>query len=315
MLSVIVGWSYISVGTVGILANILVTYLFLSDKTMRQNITYIFMTNLAIADTIVLSSIAFYAGIKSLVVINLEYLDRFMAWVVAVGWYPGCIFFSVIAFTRWVAIARPEKLNTYFSKKILTMCIIIPWTVCSLFYLCFIFYPETLFIWFPNYFSWGFDEDSSFFGYYLQKQNTSTNILFAGVEFYFNLKTLIFIRNTRQLIRSLHETKNRSREIKLFAQCFITGCVFTSAAVMYAVFYAVQKYANSEHFLMMHAAWVCHHLINPFIYFSLNSKLREVFLQKFFKCIGKKFIPNISTLNVSAVGERKDNRWISKNRT
>lgn len=305
MLAEIVGWCYTIIGFVGIIANLLVAYLLLSQKTMRKNPTYIFMSNLALADAIVLIAIAFYAGIHSLMSITNDMLDRIMAYIVALGWYPGCIFFSYIAFTRWIAIARSENLKIYFTKKTMIMCTVVPWTVCSLFYLCFIFYPETLFIYFPTYFSWGFDEESSNFGYYLQKQNTSTNILFAGIEFYFNVKTLIYIRKTRKLILTLHETKNRSREIKLFAQCFITGCIFTSAAVMYAVFYAIQKYASSEHFLMMHAAWISHHLVNPVIYFVMNKSLREIFLRKFGFCCGRKTKISDMTSFVSAIPGHK----------
>lgn len=303
MLPTVVGWFYVFLGTLGITANILVTFLFLSDRIMRRNVTYIFMINLAIADATVLSSNAFYAGVHCLVNINNETVDRIMAWIIAVGWYPGCLFFSIIAFTRWVALARPDKKLTYFTKKKLSMCIIVPWVVCSLFYLCFIFYPKTLFVWFPSYFTWGFDEESSYLGFYLQKQNTSTNILFALIEFYFNVKTLIYIRNTQKLIRNLCETTIRRREVKLFAQCFVTGCIFISAAIMYAVFYAIRKYAKPEHFLMMHIFWVMHHLINPFIYFSMNKRLREVFYRKI--CLKLYLLYNRKT-NVTVIVKNKN---------
>lgn len=289
----IVGYCYIIVGIWGVSSNLLVAYLMLCDKFMRQNATFIFMINLAVADAIVLLSIAFYAGIHCIVTDIDEIVDRIMAWIIAVGWYPGCIFFVIIAFSRWIAIHNHEKLKFYFTRKTITICIIVPWFFCSSFYTCFIFYPKTLFVWYPAYFSWGFDEDSSLFGYVLQKQNTTTNIIFALAQSYFNVRTIVWLRRTRRKMLTLHESKNQAREVKLFLQCFLTSCVFCIAAILYAVFYALKQYASPIHFLLMHAAWISHHLINPIIYLTMNAKLRQILYGKLSFFIHHKSSSNI----------------------
>lgn len=298
MYAEIVGSCYIVFGFCGVFANFLIAYLMLSDKSMKRHATYIFMINLAVADATVLSSIAFYAGIHCIMPHINEIVDRIMAWIVAIGWYPGCIFFVIIAFSRWVAISKQEKLKVYFTKNIVAVCIIVPWLASSLFYTCFLFYPKTLFVWYPAYLSWGFDEDSSHFGYFLHKQNTMTNIIFALAQMYFNIRTIVWLRKTRREMLTLRESKNRAREVKLFVQCFLTSCIFCVAAVLYALFYALKGYASPFHFLMMHAAWILHHSVNPIIYFVMNAKLRRLLFCKLSFMIRRK---SLSSTNGYAV--------------
>lgn len=276
MLSEIVGYVYIFLGFFGIFLNLLAAFLMFNNKTTNQNLTYLLMINLSIADAIVLLSIAFYAGLHCLLKIDIEIVDRIFGWIVAVGWYPGCMFFVGIAFARWVAITQPPRLHGRMRKRHILIFVLFCWFVSASFYSCMIFYPNTLFIWYNDYFSWGFDEESSFFGYYLQKQNTATNILFAVLQTLFNVKTIVWLRRTRNQALSISESKNRKREVKLFLQCLANGIAFVSAAVMYALFYAVSKYATSTHFLFMHFAWIFHHLVNPIIYFCFNKQLRQV---------------------------------------
>uniref|UniRef100_A0A915L1K9 G-protein coupled receptors family 1 profile domain-containing protein n=1 Tax=Romanomermis culicivorax TaxID=13658 RepID=A0A915L1K9_ROMCU len=279
---------YLIVGIAGFTANTVVMYIKTKYKKHYSNITYVFMIQLAAADNFVLSANALCGSLLLFFPqLNFWPVQRIFGFFSLYGWYVGSLFLCFVAFSRYISITRNEKVAVYFSPKIKTILIIFPWALCFAYYSSFLWYPGVLLVkWEEDKVSWDFNSSESYFGYILGWQNVANSMTCIIVQIIFNCSTLYWLRKTRNTVLSVDQTKNRRRETKLFAQCFINCCLFAGAFLLFmSLNTALGGIDSLTLYLTMSLVWMMHHCANPVIYFMINKQLRIDFAETFF---GKK---------------------------
>uniref|UniRef100_A0A915KZ63 G-protein coupled receptors family 1 profile domain-containing protein n=1 Tax=Romanomermis culicivorax TaxID=13658 RepID=A0A915KZ63_ROMCU len=266
------------VGFAGLTCNWLVAYVKIVHRKQYNGVTYAFMSQLAIADGIVLFAVAFCASVFILwpdIQSDLIVIEQIFGFILNLGWFPGCFFIIIIAFSRFLALCKNDQMNTFFPKRVVKICTIVPWTAAILFFSSQLYYPRH---WFPDKLSWGIDimgngNLGKVFMFILMINDFST----LSMVVFFNSQTLIWLYKKRKQVQNIDQTPMMKREIKLFLQCFISGCCFFGIIGPFTVLNLVT--AGSQHsiflYLGMDMMWIFHHTLNPYIYVILNRKLRS----------------------------------------
>uniref|UniRef100_A0A915IFZ1 G-protein coupled receptors family 1 profile domain-containing protein n=1 Tax=Romanomermis culicivorax TaxID=13658 RepID=A0A915IFZ1_ROMCU len=279
---------YITLGAFGIGLNAMVV--FIKCKLFVKhynNVTYIFMINLAIADVLALMVIAMGSAGMLLLPQYLfrKTLNKIMGYSLAVGWYVGSYFLCLITLSRFVAVTKSEEMHVYFSDRNKKLAMIGPWIGCLVGYCLILFYPYHVIRFFPEKATWDFDVAPSVFVLILSYENAINNNLCVVFQVYFNARTLLWLRRTQKnMAINLDQRRNRNREVKLFVQCFISSCMYAATAISFA-FLNVKIPPFKEHeiidmrsliwYFSMAVAWIFHHSTNSMIYFILNRRLRQ----------------------------------------
>lgn len=162
-----------------------------------------------------------------------------------------------------------------FRRKVMWALHTAPWIVFGI--LCF--YPQAMrkelhFI--PEYLTWSFDMSNTL-GEVMHWFNFVFCSLCAIVETTFNVLSLIGVHKMRKLIGDQVSSQNQRREAKLLIQCFIIGCFFVAAEVVFTIAYAC-GWSTQGKLLFMQLVWTSNHCVNPIVYLIMNQKLRARFL-------------------------------------
>lgn len=156
----------------------------------------------------------------------------------------------------------------------------IPWIVLFAFYsiAAATAFPEATCYFTAPFYIWEFNLEI-LWGKYLFWHNFVFNFLCAAIDTAFNVVSLKWVHETRKTIISLTDKKNRRREIKLLIQCLIIGAVFAMTSIMFTIVYAAGYGGNQVVCVIQHYVWTMNHCINPMVYLSVNSRLRQRFVQ------------------------------------
>lgn len=171
-------------------------------------------------------------------------------------------------------------MDDYFKKRNLILSVLLPWLIPMVGYSWLTFYPDPPFTFLEERCTWAFDE-SQRLGRAVAIQHIVLIAIVAVVVNFFNVKTLLYVHRIRRQVQTLETSANASREIKLFAQCAITGIFFTGAAVTFFVVDALKDRMTTVAFVVAHCMWILNAIQYPFIYFALNQMLRDRFLAFF----------------------------------
>lgn len=281
--SAAIGTVYTFMGIFGIFENGITAY-FMSTDPQMKNPTYVYMVHLAIADLIILIPIALQAGLTTLwPMLARPAAIRIGAWLVAVGWYPGCLFMVLASFSRYVQLAMASRVPEIFSRRNLAVSISLSWVIPSALYTWFIYWQPLVFDYLQERYTWNFHMHVPF-ARALSHFNITINTVFAITITVFNLKSLRCVHNLRRQVQSFETSSNLKREIKLFAQCAITGAIYAGAIVYFYVVSALEDRLVWYWFLITHVLWASNHIQNPIIYFVLNTRLRQRVLYALCPC-------------------------------
>jgi len=108
---ILIGILYLVIGTAGFCTNFSVIFIKLKFRKHFFNVTYVFMIQQAIGDNIMLSAIAIFGAIL-LFLPNLKHVEavvRFFGFCGAVGWCSSSMFLCLVAFSRFISIARSDQ--------------------------------------------------------------------------------------------------------------------------------------------------------------------------------------------------------------
>lgn len=124
-------------------------------------------------------------------------------------------------------------------------------------------------------YTWAYDETTELGRFVSNGGNLVFDSICTITEMSFNILSLIWVHKTRKLVQtSIGASDNKKREIKLFAQSFILGCFFSAVYIYFVTLYALG--ANSlTTILCFQAVWTLNHSVNPLVYLSVNTKLRN----------------------------------------
>lgn len=269
-----IGIVYTAMGLFGIIENGITSYFIATDPHMK-NPTYYYIVQLGIADAIILIPITVQAGLTTLwPVLAHPVAIKIGAFLVAVGWYPGCLFMVLSSFSRYIQLSMATSVPRIFSRRNLALSISLSWIIPSALYTWFIYWDPILFGYFQERYTWGFHTHTPF-GNALSIFNITINSVFAITINIFNLKSLKCVHQLRKQVQSFETSGNMRREVKLFAQCAITGTIYTGAVIYYYVVNAIEHSLVWYWFLITHLLWASNHVQNPIIYFVLNTRLRR----------------------------------------
>uniref|UniRef100_A0A915IHW0 7TM GPCR serpentine receptor class x (Srx) domain-containing protein n=1 Tax=Romanomermis culicivorax TaxID=13658 RepID=A0A915IHW0_ROMCU len=188
------------------------------------------MINHLIADAICMVPIALYTGMCMIFDTTFSpILERLMSVFVDLGWYPSGLLLITIGITRLISIRFNAHLKRIFNTKINTIILILTW---------FIYVLITGGYLFPAYitsylsfdaFTWYYDDQTpygKFMTIYYSFHGFSTSLTMTIINF---IVLALIKRKLSGIDVNVRSNSNKKREIKLFAQCFITGlCAVTS---------------------------------------------------------------------------------------
>ena len=150
--------------------------------------------------------------------------------------------------------------------------------------LCFytnVIHDQPSLIFHREFFAWGFNLQTRM-GELWHWINFGTNTLTSILEMGFNISAMIYVYKTRKEVQHVVVSENRKREVKLLFQCFIVGCFFVLANVMFTIAFAL-GWSSRVAFLCTQASWTFNHCVNPLVYFGVNTDLRKSFF-RFVSC-------------------------------
>lgn len=294
-----IGVGYIIIGVIGVYINSMAAVLIAIDKELRH-VTYTYMVQLCVCDILVLTFASIYTGF-ALIFRSLldDTVNAICGYMTSIGWYGSSYATVLIALSRCVQLVWSHKIDVFFPKRLVLISIVALYVCPALFYIYnlpnrpLVFYVSTV------TYSWMFNT-KDVYGNALSIVNITSNLICAALVTGLNIRSLHWVRKTRQQIQSLENVENRKREVRLFIQCAITGTLFTFAVM---VFFVVSTLGLGGHnvimFVLTHVGWMMIHLENPLIYFAINGRLRRRFL-RLFRCSRSPDKSVATVANVSA---------------
>jgi len=147
---ILIGILYLVIGTSGFCTNFSVIFIKLKFPKHFFNVTYVFMIQQAIgdADNIMLSANAIFGAILLFLpnLKHVEALERFFGFCGAVGWCSSSMFLCLVAFSRFISIARSDQLPAYFSRRSMKFFVIFPWFIVTSAYSACFWYRKSVLI-------------------------------------------------------------------------------------------------------------------------------------------------------------------------
>uniref|UniRef100_A0A915HG59 7TM GPCR serpentine receptor class x (Srx) domain-containing protein n=1 Tax=Romanomermis culicivorax TaxID=13658 RepID=A0A915HG59_ROMCU len=125
--------------------------------------------------------------------------------------------------------------------------------------------------------TWGNDLENGSLGKYWMFVTMVGDFTALFFVLCFNSWSLLWLYKTRKQVQNVDQAVMRKREVKLFIQCFISGCCFFGIIGPFLILNILTGGTKHSIFLYlgMDVAWIFHHSLNPFIYIILNRKLRQ----------------------------------------
>uniref|UniRef100_A0A915IQC0 G-protein coupled receptors family 1 profile domain-containing protein n=1 Tax=Romanomermis culicivorax TaxID=13658 RepID=A0A915IQC0_ROMCU len=265
---------YLTIGLIGFIANLIVIYVKSTHKKTYSNITYTFMVQVSVADNFALSATSFCGSLfLTFPQFQCPILNRLFGFFALGAWYAASFFLCFVAFSRFVSITKPAKVDLYFAPKIKWAMIVGAWLFCGGYYSCLLWYPQLLFKWISEKVSWEFNVDQvSPFVTIVIWQNAVINTICMLTQIIFNAMTLRWLQKSRKTILTIDQKKNRRRETKLFVQCLVNSCLYSVTFLLFQSLNFLLEFGieNFALYFVMSLAWILHHSANPIIYFVIN---------------------------------------------
>uniref|UniRef100_A0A915JUD4 Vomeronasal type-1 receptor n=1 Tax=Romanomermis culicivorax TaxID=13658 RepID=A0A915JUD4_ROMCU len=235
------------------------------------------MVQLAVADIIVLVCVSIGTTIFILfpqLPTECRFLHHFFAFMLNLGWHPGCCFLCLIVYSRYITLCGNDKLEVYFSQTKMRIYIISSWLVMGAVYSVQFYNPEggSLTRWSPDILSWGNDIETGSLGKLLLILTMSQSyISFAFIGFY-NLRVLFWLHRVRHSATMVDNSYLCKKELQLFLQGLITGTCFMGVIGTYVVLniFRPRSYRSIWCYLWLDFTWLINASINPMIYCMLN---------------------------------------------
>uniref|UniRef100_A0A915KIX1 Vomeronasal type-1 receptor n=1 Tax=Romanomermis culicivorax TaxID=13658 RepID=A0A915KIX1_ROMCU len=104
-------------------------------------------------------------------------------------------------------------------------------------------------------------------------------ISFVVIGFY-NLRTVLFLRNVRKSLTMVDGTSLCKQEVKLFLQALITGTCYMGVKATYLalnIFMPHDKQVSIWCYVWLDFIWLMNSCISPLVYYMLNRTLRQHF--------------------------------------
>lgn len=274
----LLGFIFFSIGFCGISSNLLVLAGIKSNSNMR-NTFYIFSANLIIADITCLMGAAMYTGASVSVGWNLgEYVERFFAFCVDLGWFSKTCFIVLVAMSRFLALKTATTENPTIDNKSKLMVIAV-WLVFLAVTCYHVISPKrVLYMSFagPN---WQYNFDLPW-AIMFMTYGLYHNITCSALVFLLNCACLVCMRiRLRQIsIEETGGTSNKAKEIRLFLHCLGTSCYFLMDTSI--LFYVIHVPSPYYIILMSQFSWLSSHIDTSVMYLVMNRELRATIAEK-----------------------------------